>query len=423
MNRTSGLTTLPKPNPLRTPYLFRTARFVLGFKLTPLGRGAAVLLFFSAMGLVTVDIPIYQIFCGLVALLGAVEFTGTILGPRLSVRAEIPAVGTVGEPILGTVRVVNQGMLPAFDLMAGIFRGPSAIRQVDADEFLPHLPRNAEAAIPVRLVGIQRGVYQLPGVNVHSTFPMNFMRFGGNETPRTTLTVVPRYHALEEFVIPFSNRYQPGGVTHVNGVGQSPEYLGNREYVAGEPVRRLDFRAWARLGRPVVREYQEEYYCRVALVLDTFVPARWTVRKRVHPEFEAAVSLMAAVAEAIDHENFAVDIFAAGPEMYVFRSQAGQGRLDAVLEILAGVDVCRRNPFEHLTPALEQNLESISTVVCLLLDWDESRRQFVEKVAEAGCATRVLVVRAQPPTEPLPALESYSQVDPAAVARGDVRVL
>ncbi len=53
---------------------------------------------------------------------------------------------------------------------------------------------------------------------------------------------------------------------------------------------------------------------------------------------------MAAVAEAINYENFAVDIFAAGPEMYVFRSPAGQGRLDAVLEILAGVDVCPPEP-------------------------------------------------------------------------------
>ncbi len=251
------------PIPLRTPYLLRTARFVLGFKLTPLGRGAAILLFFSAMGLVTVDIPIYQIFCGLVALLGAVEFTGTILGPRLSVRAEIPAVGTVGEPILGTVRVINQGMLPAFDLMAGIFGGPSAIRQVDADESCRTSPATPKRPSPSGSACAQRGVYQLPGVNVHSTFPMNFMRFGGNETPRTTLTVVLRYYPLEEFVIPFSNRYQPGGVTHVNGVGQSPN-------TSGTGVRRGrtgpggSTSAWARLGRPVVREYQEEYYCRVA---------------------------------------------------------------------------------------------------------------------------------------------------------------
>lgn len=411
------------PMARRSPYIFRGARFVLGFKLTPLGRAAAVLLFFSAMGLVTVEIPIYQVFCGLVALLGAVEFTGSVLSPRLIVRAEMPSVATVGEPVVGTVHARNRGWFPAFDLMAGVFNAPSAIRQVDGDQFFPHLPRGAETTLPIRLVGRQRGVYRLPGVNVHSTFPMNFMRFGGNESPETTLTVVPRFHSLEEFDLPLSHRYQPGGITHVNGVGQSPEYLGNREYVQGEPVRRLDFRAWARLGKPVVREYQEEYYCRVALVLDTFVPGRWGRRRRTSEALEGAISLMAAVAEAISFDDYAVDVFAAGPEMYVFRSPAGRTRLDAVLEILAGVDACRRNPFEQLSPALVQNLESISTVVCLLLDWDQSRADMVQRIQEAGCLLRVIVVRAGPTELPLPGIEGYMQLAPDAVLRGDVRVL
>jgi hypothetical protein len=41
-------------------------------------------------------------------------------------------------------------------------------------------------------------------------------------------------------------------------------------------VRRIDFRSWARLGKPVVREYQEEYYCRIALILDTHVVPKKT---------------------------------------------------------------------------------------------------------------------------------------------------
>lgn len=408
----------------RLPYLIRTARFVLGFKLTPAGRAAAVLLFFSALGLVTIEIPIYQVFCGLVALLGAVEFTGTVLGPKLQLEAEIPTVATVGEPIIGSVRVRNTGWFTAFDLMAGIFNGPRQVRQIDGDVVYSSLPRTEETTLFVRLVGTRRGVYRLPGIHVHSTFPMNFMRFGGNESPPGTLTVVPRFHSLEDFDLPLSHRYQPGGVTHVSGIGQSPEYLGNREYVQGEPVKRLDFRAWARLGKPVVREYQEEYYSRVALVLDTFVPGTWGWRRRQASEaLEAAISLMAAVAETINFDDYAVDVFAAGPEMYIFRTPGGPTRLDAVLEILAGVDPCQRNPFEQLSPALAQNLESISTVVCIFLDWDSSRSELVQRILSAGCAIRVIVVRSEPTTLPIPGLEGYSQVLPQAVLGGEIRSL
>jgi uncharacterized protein (DUF58 family) len=407
----------------RPPYIVRIVRRLLGFKLTPLGRAATVLLFFSALGLVTIEIPIYQIFCGMVGLLGAVEFTGTILGPRLFVESELPSVATMGEPVTGVVRARNRGWFPAFDLMAGIFAGPKPVEQLDGDTVLRYLPRGETASLPVRLICRERGVYSLPGVHVHSTFPMNFMRFGGAAAATTTLTVVPQFHSLEDFDLPLSHRYQTGGVHHVSGLGHSPEYLGNRDYIPGEPVKRLDFKAWARIGRPVVREYQDEYYCRVALILDTFVPRKLRLRRKPDPSFEAAISLMASVAETINFDDYAVDLFAAGPEMYIFRTPGGPTRLDAVLEILAGVDVCRRNPFEQLSPALGQNLESISTVVCILLDWDGTRANFVQRIMEAGCAIKVLVVRERPTTTPLPGLEGYVQVMPSAIIRGEIRSL
>src|SRR6202008_1442681 len=108
------------------------------------------------------------------------------------------------------------------------------------------------------------------------------------------ITVVPAFQTIRHFELPVSRRYQPGGVMMSSGLGHSPEYVGNREYTPGEPARRLDFKAWARTGKPVVREYQEEYYSRIALVLDTFVPGRFR-RGQEHPQFEAAVSLTAAI--------------------------------------------------------------------------------------------------------------------------------
>src|SRR5690606_9638593 len=97
---------------------------------------------------------------------------------------------------------------------------------------------------------------------------------------------------LEELTVPLSHRYQPGGANITQGVGHSPEFVGNREYVAGEPARRIDSRAWARTGKPVVKEYHEEYVSRIALILDTHVPARGLrFASTPSPRLEAAVSL------------------------------------------------------------------------------------------------------------------------------------
>jgi hypothetical protein len=56
------------------------------------------------------------------------------------------------------------------------------------------------------------------------------------------------------------------------------------------------------------------------------------------------------------------------------------------------VQECRQNPFDVVAPALAGELGNISTVIFILLDWDESRRDLVRQVAEAGCATKTVVI-------------------------------
>ncbi len=79
--------------------------------------------------------------------------------------------------------------------------------------------------------------------------------------------------------------------------------------------------------------------------------------------------------------------------LYVFRSGRHTAHFENVLEILACVEESRRNPFAVVAPALAEELGNISTVICILLDWDEDRRNLVRLAAESGCATKVLIVR------------------------------
>jgi uncharacterized protein (DUF58 family) len=232
------------------------------------------------------------------------------------------------------------------------------------------------------------------------------------------LLVLPGFHPLTDLSVPVSTRHQPGGVALTSNVGESPEYIGNREYVPGEPVRRIDFRAWGRLGKPVVREFQEEYYCRVAVVLDTHVTPQktwagmatkwgdaWYMPGEDGPEtfaeLEAAVSLTAAIADSLSRGEYLIDLFAAGPELYVFQAGRHVAHLENLLEILACVAPCRENHFAAITPRIAEELGQISTVICVLLDWDESRRQLARAVVEAGCELKRILVRDRPPTLPV----------------------
>ncbi|MDQ1256382.1 MAG: hypothetical protein QG656_978, partial [Candidatus Hydrogenedentes bacterium] len=183
---------------------------------------------------------------------------------------------------------------------------------------------------------------------------------------------------------------------------------------------------WGRLAKPVVREYQEEYNCRIALVLDTFVRGKRRPDPEGYPDLEAAVSLSASIADALARGEYIIDIFAAGPELYVFRAGRHTAHFENVLEILACVDACRENPFEVVTPALGDELANISTVLCVFLDWDASRETLVRTAVESGCSVKVFIVRdgaTSAPYDHLEGVHAIVQYPPKAIAQGGIEAL
>jgi len=210
--------------------------------------------------------------------------------------------------------------------------------------------------------------------------------------------VYPRFYTLESFSAPAGRRYQPGGIPLASSAGDAIEFVGTREYREGDPVKNIHWRSWARRGQPVVKEYQEEYFARIALVLDTFAPAR--PRPGEERSFEAAISVLASIADHYSRSDFVVDILAAGPEVYEVSAGRSLAYLDNILDVLACIEPCHEPPFAAIGPALFDKLARITTVVAVLQDWDEARERFLREVKAQGTAVQVIVVHDGPTTRP-----------------------
>jgi uncharacterized protein (DUF58 family) len=171
-----------------------------------------------------------------------------------------------------------------------------------------------------------------------------------------------------------------------SSVGDSEEFVSLRDYRPGDPLRRIHWKSWARAGKPIVKEYQEEFFVRHGLVLDTFLTAE------EGEVFEEAVSVAASFACTIDTQESLLDLMFVGPEAYCVTTGRGLGRTDQLLEILACVQPCTDKTFQALHHLVLGRYASLSGCICVLLSWNEDRQRFVNRLSQHGVPTVVFVI-------------------------------
>ncbi len=320
-----------------------------------------------------------------------------LVRPKLLFSARHAERVCVGETLSVEVEITNRGQRPAHEWRVMAHRLPPYMAFEPAEGTpLPVLAPSEKIKTEARLICGQRGVFQFAGWRVETSFPFGLLNSGRVFAAPQRLIVFPAFTPLDALAIPTGRRHHPGGVALASHLGDSFEFLGNREYRDGDNPRDIDWRATARLQTPIVREYREEYFLRVAVVLDTHLPRATTHAKA---DFERAVSLCAAVGDFMARQEYLVDIFAAGPNLYHLMAGRSLAYLDQILDILAAVDGSEAEPFSTLEPEILDNLEQINAIVCVFLDWDAARRAFCENLARSGVGLKVIVSRDGPCTQ------------------------
>jgi uncharacterized protein (DUF58 family) len=312
--------------------------------------------------------------------------------PAVRLEGRLPSRLTAGRPVAASLDVVSRDGRATGPLSL-VWAAPlpdASLLSVEPSERTFEVEESRPTRLRIDLRPRRRGRYVLPAVGIARTDRFGLVRTKAVWLPEQVVLAYPRYHTLDELPLPMGRRYQPGGIPLASVVGDSLEFVGTREYREGDPLRKIDWRSWARLGRPVVKEFQEEYFSRIALVLDTFLGKR--PRPRERERFEAAISTLASVAEHFSRSEEIVDILAAGPDLYEVSTGRSLGYLDNVLDVLACLEPSPAPPFESIGPPLFERLGRLTTVVAVMLEWDQAREAFLRRVREMGVAVRVLLV-------------------------------
>jgi uncharacterized protein (DUF58 family) len=349
-------------------------------------EGRTIVIVGILVGAISLDVKrttsyvLFSAFFGLIVA-SLVAARGLVLrGAR--VRVDAPRRITVGETAVFTISCAGVGEVST----AARFRGPflpwdgTWIERAPAES--PVDARGgASAAMSARFVA--RGEHHLDGFTAAAIAPLGLAVGPRLYTEPTKIMVVPRIANVVRLPLVVATRHQPGGVALASSRGESRDLLGVRPYRPGDPVRDLHARSWARIGAPVVREYQQEYFTRVGVVLDTDT--------RDPEVLEAAVELAAGVLAHLARGEALVDVLVVGDRVHELTLGRSLGYLDQALDMLATVEQGPPLRAADLSRRLRPYLDRLSSIVIISLSGGD--RLAVEKTIEArGVRCTTIVV-------------------------------
>jgi uncharacterized repeat protein (TIGR01451 family) len=358
-------------------------------RLTPGGRAlvwsclAATIMMLGGLSLPLLYCFFFCLSTLLLSVVAAIPF-----GPKLVLRRHITAFPSMGDELTYRVTVENVGQRLVRNVAIEERGLPPELRPVGEAPIIPLLAPGERATVTLRLLCTLRGAYELAWLQGATCFPAGFFKWGKKVRQGDRLLVYPRFTPLADFEIPVGRNYQPGGIAVASQVGESTEFFGTRDWREGDRVRDLHWPSSARTGTLIVKEFHEEYFIRLAMVLDVEV-----LKRGLQMQLESALSLAAGIADVLAKREYIIDLFAAGPQVYHFQAGRALAHFDNILEILACIEGGGRLDMEALEAALIPEAPRLSAVVLIMMDWEPKRAGLVRLLKSHGIAVRVLCMR------------------------------
>jgi uncharacterized protein (DUF58 family) len=264
-----------------------------------------------------------------------------------------PPTARVGDDVRVVLSVVNgsRGALP----FMRVEDRHDAFEPLDA---LSERLRSGETGDieAVRRV-VRRGVFASGEVKLTTAAPLGFVRRARSIRVESGIIVAPRWVDLPSFPIlePSSSPTEQLHERARTGAGQ--EYVGVRDYRAGDPARWVHWRLSARRDQLVVREFEHEVSTPISILI-----AGKDTGEAPDSAFEAVVSAAASVALYALSTGHPVELYRPGPVGdIVHLSYPSKGQL---LRWLAQTEPVDASPVAPAAEALKGGMKRGTIVVC-----------------------------------------------------------
>ena len=383
-------------------------------RLTPAGLLLlAVALLAAALGVDTSRSMAYQLFALATGLLLFGALAALLDRLRVDIAVHLPPVASAGVPMTVRYTLTNRGkrMISGFtvrervrpailqpgtppDRAALVNQLRAALRGPPDCTVRPATPAplkaGATASGMFEIVPRVRGRLRIDAWVAQRADPLGLVLAESVSAAQGETIVLPRRYRIPELALPGHRRQQAGGVSFANSIGDSEEFIGLRDYRAGDSLQKIHWKSFARTGKPVVKEYRDEYFERHALALDTCIGG---VDAGTFPAvFEEAVAIAASFAYAIDTRESLLDFLFVGDVVHV--TTAGRGHVQP-LDLLKAIACVQASPgggLERFEQAILARCGELTSCILVLAGWDAGREAMVDRIARTGLPLKVIAV-------------------------------
>lgn len=305
------------------------------------------------------------------------------------VTRRVPTRTRIGELVPVSVALQNQGTRTLHAVIRDAWQ-PTAGAGEERQRL--SVPPGERRRVSIPLLPRRRGELASEFVMIRSLGPLGLAGRQARHRVRGTIRVLPAFSSRKHLPSRLARLRELDGNTSIQVRGQGTEFDSLREYVRGDDVRSIDWRATARAGVTMLRTWRPERDRHVVIIIDTgrTAAARVGDGTRVDAALEASLLLAALAARAGDHVHLL---------MYdrVVRARVtgvdGTALLPALTDAMAPVHARLVDTDWPGAFAAVRTLTTRPALIVVLTAQDaaESARGFLGAFPDASRATSILV--------------------------------
>ena len=208
----------------------------------------------------------WAVAAGLLGVASLADLLAALRVPTPEIERLLPATLALGVPLEVRLRVRNASrgaiVVEAYDHYPEAFECRGLPRRVA-------LAAGQWAELSYEARPVARGETRFSAIEVRLLSPLRLWQVARRTGAQSVVRVYPNFRALARYtLLATDNRLSQIGVLQVRRRGEGMEFHQLREYRQGDPPRAVDWKATARSGKLISREYEEEKDQRVLLVVD-----------------------------------------------------------------------------------------------------------------------------------------------------------